>query len=134
MTLVIDASVAAKWVVSESDSDRADALFDNGPLIAPRLWLTETANVLWKYWRRGQLTANDVSERVRILAGLPIEPVDQHEVLSIAVGFATSLDHSVYDCMYLAAATARSAILVTADHSFVRVVEKSPFAAFIRSL
>ncbi len=45
MTLVIDASVAAKWVVSEPESARADALLAGEELIAPDLWFVETTNL-----------------------------------------------------------------------------------------
>jgi predicted nucleic acid-binding protein len=48
VTIVIDASVAVKWVVREPDSDAADALLDDIELIAPVLWLAEAANVLWR--------------------------------------------------------------------------------------
>jgi predicted nucleic acid-binding protein len=134
VTLIVDASVAIKWVLSEPESDRADALFDQDDLAAPRLWLTETANVLWKYWQRGQLTNDEVFERLRLLADMPIEAIEDDTVLDTAVGFAVTLNHPVYDCVYLAAATARNAVLVTADQSFVTVVKSSPFAALIRPL
>ena len=134
MTLVVDASVATKWVLSEPDSERADALFDEDSLAAPRLWLVETANVLWKYWRRGRITEDEVTERLRILSTLPIEAIDDLRLLDMAVGFAVSLGHPVYDCIYLAAAVTGDAVLVTADHAFLTVVKASPFAAFIKPL
>jgi predicted nucleic acid-binding protein len=43
--LVIDASVAVKWVVPEPESDRAEALLDH-PLVGPDLLFAECANVL----------------------------------------------------------------------------------------
>jgi len=134
LSLVIDASVAVKWVLSEPESELAEALFDEGKLIAPGLWLTESANVLWKYYRRGRLSADEVFERVRALRVLPVETVDDHFLLEIAAGLAVSLDHSIYDCLYLAAATTQNAILVSADLAFVAIVRKSPFASFIRPL
>lgn len=48
MTLVIDASVAAKWYVAEPDSRPALAVGARGGLIAPDLILAEVANILWK--------------------------------------------------------------------------------------
>jgi predicted nucleic acid-binding protein len=134
VTLIVDASVAIKWVLSEPESDRADALFDQDDLAAPRLWLTETANVLWKYWQRGHLTSDEVFDRLRALRTMPIEKIDDEGLLDTATGLALSLKHSVYDCVYLAAATTRNTVFVTADKSFVGVVENSPFAPFIRPL
>jgi predicted nucleic acid-binding protein len=56
MTLIVDASVAAKWYLAESDSDLAQGLFDGTEeLIAPDLLLVELANTLLKAWMRGAI-------------------------------------------------------------------------------
>ncbi len=47
MTLVIDASVALKWVIDEDDSEAAQELVSDHALAAPELLLIECANVLW---------------------------------------------------------------------------------------
>jgi predicted nucleic acid-binding protein len=134
VTLVIDVSVAAKWVLSEPESERANALLGLDTLIAPGLWLTETANVLWKYWRRGLLRADEVRERIDTLQSLPVQSVHDDGLAGIATGLAISLDQTVYDCLYLAVAVTRSAVLVTADRRFLDAVEKSSVKAFIRAL
>ena len=56
MSIVIDASVAVKWVLDEPRSDAALAL-RNEQLAAPALWLAEAANALWRHVRVGELTA-----------------------------------------------------------------------------
>jgi predicted nucleic acid-binding protein len=80
------------------------------------------------------LSAEEVQERVAILRGLPVEAVQDSALVTVAAGLAISLDHSVYDCLYLATAIGRSGVLVTADRQFVAVVRASPFSAFIRPL
>ena len=45
--LVVDASVAIKWVVPEAGSERAITLLDHG-LVAPDLLFSECANILWR--------------------------------------------------------------------------------------
>ncbi len=47
MTLVIDASVALKWVIEEDDSAAAMALLLGEPLVAPDFLAIECANGLW---------------------------------------------------------------------------------------
>lgn len=42
--LIVDASVAIKWVVTEPHSEHASALLDED-LAAPELWLIEVANM-----------------------------------------------------------------------------------------
>ena len=51
------------------------------------------------------------------VAVLRIEPL-----LVSAVQYALTLDHPVYDCIYVAAASAHEAVLVTADERFVAAV------------
>ncbi len=52
--LVIDASVAIKWVLAEPDSATAEALLTSGArLMAPDLLVTEVVNAAWNAWCRG---------------------------------------------------------------------------------
>ena len=46
MTVVVDASVALKWVIEEDGSEAAQALVVRHPLAAPDLLMIECANVL----------------------------------------------------------------------------------------
>jgi predicted nucleic acid-binding protein len=54
--VIVDASVAIKWVVQEEGSDTAAALAGQA-LSAPTLLTVECANVLWVKARRGELTS-----------------------------------------------------------------------------
>lgn len=47
MTLVIDASVALKWVLAKDESEAAQKLVADHALAAPDLLMVECANVLW---------------------------------------------------------------------------------------
>ena len=56
MRLVVDASVAVKWLVAEEGSDAADRLLAGGDdLHAPRLMASEIANALWRKARTGEI-------------------------------------------------------------------------------
>lgn len=56
MTLVVDASVAVKFMVREEGNDRArDLLRAPDPLIAPVWLLVEAASVFWKKVKRSEL-------------------------------------------------------------------------------
>jgi predicted nucleic acid-binding protein len=44
---VVDASVAAKWVVEEDHSEKAASLLQYGRRCARDHWLAEAVNVLW---------------------------------------------------------------------------------------
>ena len=54
--LVVDASVATKWVVPEDDSELAEMLLTStARLHAPAFLAMEVANALWLKMRRGEL-------------------------------------------------------------------------------
>jgi predicted nucleic acid-binding protein len=132
--LVVDASVAVKWVVEEEDSEAAVALFDR-ELVAPALMLPECANALWVKARRGELTAAEVIERIQLLSAAPVELVPMGPLVEDAAKFALELDHPVYDCCYLALASQRNTVVVTADRRFTDVVRNhQTYAGLIRRL
>jgi hypothetical protein len=73
--IIVDASVAVKWVVSESGSTEAAALLDGDRLGAPTLWLSEASNALWAKVMRQQLTAEEARGQAADLADAPIVPL-----------------------------------------------------------
>lgn len=114
--LVVDASVAVKWLVPEPDSAQAEALFrGENRLVAPDLLLVEVANALWRRCRKASTTP----EEAEFMQGkLPqffarVHPVGPLLRRALAIGVA--LDHPVYDCVYLALAERENCPLVTAD-------------------
>ena len=125
MSVVIDASVALKWVLDEPGKDAAELLLDE-ELIAPSLWLLEAANALWRRVRRGEITGEEATERLAELFNAPVTTVPIESDLVAAAELANALNHPVYDCLYLALAIREGAYVVTADSRFHGVVEASP--------
>lgn len=112
--LVIDASVAIKWVIEEQGTQEALSLRRHR-LFAPDLLAAECANVLWKKARRNELTSQEALLAVRLLQRADIELVPMRALLEPATRLAIALDHPAYDCAYLALAESLSCDLVTAD-------------------
>jgi predicted nucleic acid-binding protein len=123
--MVIDASVAIKWVVPEIGSEAASELLGQ-ELCAPSLWLAEAAGALVKKTRRGEITEDEARVRAQDLVDAPIEPIELPILLPSAMRMAGELGHSIYDCFYLAAALLRDATLVTADRRFAEKVAGHP--------
>lgn len=116
MTLIVDASVAVKWLVDEPDRLAARSLLDrNEQLQAPDFVFVEVANVLWKKVSRRELTAEQAAEGVDSLPRLFEVVVPSSLVLGRALQMAIELNHPVYDCLYLACAERAGADLVTTD-------------------
>jgi len=121
--LVIDASIAVKWVVEEEGTSDALALRGRAKLIAPELVVAECANILWKKARRDELTREEASLAARLLQASDLEIVPTRTLLEPSLRLAMQLDHPAYDCMYLALAVQDGCRLVTADERFSRKME-----------
>jgi predicted nucleic acid-binding protein len=134
VTVVVDASVALKWVLDEPESDAADAL-SSEELIAPALWLVEAANALWRRSRRGEISDEEAMERLSELHNAPVTTTSIEDDLLAAAALASTLDHPVYDCVYLALARRENTCVITADKRFHAVVDRSPdFRGLVRLL
>jgi predicted nucleic acid-binding protein len=119
-TLVIDASIAIKWVVEEAGTPQALLLSRRATLIAPELLVAECANVLWKKVRRRELSTDEAVLAARLLQAAEIELRPTRSLLEAATRIAIELDHPAYDCLYLALAIESGCQFVTADEGFVR--------------
>ena len=118
-TLVVDASVALKWVLPEEDSELAEALLDCGATLrAPAFVFVELANALWFQMRAGKLDAAEAAGCMRDLREAPLQLWDGEEPLPSTLEWAHRLDHAVYDCAYLALAPHLDGTYVTADRRF----------------
>ena len=117
MSLVVDASVALKWFLSEEPhANRALAIVqEGGILIAPDLLIAEVCNAAWRSARLGRISQAQVDEIAASLPRLFDAFASASELAPRAVAIAGQLDHPIYDCLYLALAEAERAQLVTAD-------------------
>lgn len=130
--MIIDASVAAKWLFVEDDSGLALPLIARDDLSVPDFFFAEMANIIW---RRGR--NEDPAQAALLLSRLDpvfvrVVPTDQ--LAQSALGLALALDHPAYDCFYLALAIAEDDVLITADRRFHTACAASPYAARVRLL
>ncbi len=125
--LVVDASVAVKWLVSEPLSDEALAVLAGpGPLIAPDLLVPEVANVLWKKVRRGELTEAMALERFEALSKMGLEILPTESITGRALALAVRASRTVYDALYVVLAEEHGCQFVTADEKLVNALRQTP--------
>ncbi|MEA3039014.1 MAG: hypothetical protein QOE79_1527 [Sphingomonadales bacterium] len=128
MPLVVDASVAVKFLVQEKGTEEARKLLVSPePLIAPDWLLVEAANTFFKKVKRSELLQ---VHALRHLSNLPefFETLfPAYELLEEALRHAFRLRHAVYDCLYLALALREECSLVTADEKFAAAVTRGGF-------
>jgi len=126
VTLVVDASVALKWVIEEDGAAAARQLILDEMLAAPDLLFIECANVLWAKARCGQISAADARTALAAIESAPVRAVPVRAHAAAAQAIALELDQTAYDSLYLAVALAERAVLVTADEAFARAALAHP--------
>jgi predicted nucleic acid-binding protein len=93
MRLVVDASVAIKWMIDEPDSDIADRLLDGGhDLLAPELIIAEVISAAWKQRRLGSIGDALYDEIVSRIADGPIVCRPLRSLAASAAALARALD------------------------------------------
>jgi predicted nucleic acid-binding protein len=126
--LVVDASVAAKWLFQEQGSAVADRLGDPSyDLHAPDLMALEVAKAVWKRVRGGTLPLEEGRRAVEELRMAPVRWRRGRHLVTAAWEIAVRCDRTVYDGSYLALALAIGARLVTADRRFYDAAVRAGF-------
>ena len=134
--VVVDASMALKWLVKEEHSDEARAIArfweDQGVrIVAPHFMPVEAANALHRRVVRNEMS---VEEAVGLVAGLLASGIDLFDPPNLygrALELASRLDQgAVYDAHYLALAETLDCELWTADEKFFHAA--SPVVKNIR--
>ena len=121
MKVVVDASVAVKWFVSdaliEQNTDEAVILFreiaSNGiQIIQPVHWLAEVISVLTR------VCPDIVDKSIPLLDALEFEIADSVEIYQRAAQLSIQVNHHLFDTLYHAVALAEKATLITADQKY----------------
>jgi predicted nucleic acid-binding protein len=124
MTLVVDASIAALWVLEQDGSAAAAAIRNEDGLIAPSLVVSEICSAVWKAVRRGAVKRADALAAIDA-ALLPFDALMPTEDLRVrALELAIDFNHPVYDCFYLALAEREGCALVTADAKLIGAAKR----------
>ncbi len=135
MVVVVDAGVAAKWLVAEPDSEIAAMLLDGSfDLQAPRLLVSEIGNMLWRMAVNGSIEEYEAARLAAALLDVPLQWRDDERTCVEAVRIAVELGHPAYDCMYLALASLIGSQVVTADKRFVSAVASTPYRTIVSPL
>jgi len=129
-TWVVDANVAAKWLLpatGEGLLDQANHLVAlhvrrDLQLLAPDLIEAEIGNVLWKAVRRNRISQAEAENSLRRFSDLSIQVVPTSDLLGRALQIAVACDRSFYDSLYVALALTTNTELITADERLVNAL------------
>jgi predicted nucleic acid-binding protein len=128
--IIVDASVALKWVLEEDGSDRAEPVSEGRELLTSALSWPEAGNAIASRVRRHELSRARASDAMRDLRAAPLgtRPLNA-DLAAAALNIACDLAHPIYDCCYLALAVQENSIVVTADRRFHSAVTRHPSLA-----
>jgi predicted nucleic acid-binding protein len=127
--LVVDASVAVKWILPEPLFREAVRLQSPSyELHAPSFLEVELASVLWKKIRQGLLGRAEADPLLSRFLALPFTRHADNLLLATAFDLAERTGRTVYDCLYLALASRLGARLVTADERLVNSLTNTPWS------
>ena len=122
--VIVDASLAVKWLVSEGDSDRAlrlaqDWATEGIQRVAHRWFPIEVASALYKRVQRGDLSATGAAFLMDDLSNYGVVLYDRTPLHWRAFDIAHRLRQRwIYDSYYLALAEEIDCPLWTADRNF----------------
>jgi len=127
---VVDASVAAKWLLPAAgeglleQANRLAALHVRRELqlLAPDLIQAEIGNVLWKAVRRNRISQAEAENSLRQFTALSIQVVPTSDLLVQALRIAVTFERSFYDSLYVALAMSTKTELITADERLVNAL------------
>ena len=129
---VVDASVATKWYLPESDSAAAEHLLRaEHELIVPDLLFAEVGNALWKRWHKREISPNDVRAALSALEAVPLRIAPARLLVMAGSDLAIKFRWPIYDCLYLALAEKEDCTMITADRRFYSAVAAKDGAARI---
>ena len=129
-TYVLDASVAAKWMLpSGGESLHAEALTwltryasNELVLIVPDLFWIEVANLMWRAVRYARVTKSDAQSALAGLRERKFETFSTASLIDAAFEIAVAYQRTVYDSLYVALAKETGTYLVTADEKLANAL------------
>ncbi|KAF5883761.1 MULTISPECIES: type II toxin-antitoxin system VapC family toxin [Rhizobium] len=132
MPFVVDASVAAAWLLADEENRTAEealSFLETEDALVPDLFWHEMRNILLTAERRKRISNEDVLACLMRLTSLPLRTVSSEDHLPI-LRLAGKYQLSAYDAAYLALAVAENVSLATLDARLERAAsaENLPFA------
>ena len=120
--VVLDASVAAKWLVWAGEPMEAEALGlvelrNQGQIefVVPDLFWPEIGSILCKAVQRNRCSEETARRSIQELRNYDLPMAPSEPLLESAFAIARRYSRTFYDSIYLALAVSRQATLITAD-------------------
>jgi len=125
MMIVLDTSAAVDLVLHPAEREKEAALLGDAEwVLAPALFVSEVANVFWKYHAFNKLPQEQAEQGMGLALELPDSLADDRELYTEAFAMACRTGYPVYDMLYLVLARRNNALLLTRDRALKRLAAK----------
>lgn len=129
-TVVLDASVALKWVLPPADESLVPEAVEllrryareEIRFVVPDVFWAEFGNVAWKAVRLGRWTPDEAETALRDVGERNFLTISSKDLLASAFTLANAFHRSLYDCLYVALAIANKCEMVTADEKLANAL------------
>jgi len=126
MIIVLDASAGIELALTRENSDKYERIIEKSTkVISSDLYKAEVTNVLWKYFKAGQLSKEEAFKRLHYCEELIDEFIDISNNNEEALLEGIRLDHSIYDLLYLTLARRNGAMLLTQDKKLKEIAKQN---------
>lgn len=126
MIAVIDASAAVEITLQRDSAAKLMVLLTEAEwVIAPSVYVAEISNVFWKYQSFTDLSQSECETHLDAAMALPDDLISDKDLYREAFKLGCTLDHSIYDMLYLVLARRHNATLLTMDKKLLRNAQES---------
>ena len=125
MIAVLDASAAIEIVFQRDLAGKlSKVIVDASWVIAPTLFISEITNTIWKYQKFADLPFRSCEKVLEQTLALPDDFINEMDLYREAFKLSCTLNHSVYDMLYLVVARRNYGILLTLDQKLIKAAIK----------
>ncbi|MCP4754477.1 MAG: type II toxin-antitoxin system VapC family toxin [Proteobacteria bacterium] len=125
MIIVLDSSAAVEIVLGREYSRKfSDFLSDADWVVAPDVFVSEVANVFWKYFQFDDLPLETCEHCIEDSIGIVDEIADSKDLYREAFAFSCMANHPIYDTLFLILARRLNGYLLTLDNKLSKLASK----------
>lgn len=132
---IIDASVIATAFFQEEFEELSWTLLASDcSLLAPEMIIAEVGNVIWKRFRRGEISEEEAGQLLADFLRLPLRITPSESLIESALQIAMRANRTAYDSLYVALAVKTESVMVTADKRLINALAGSPLEKYVKWL
>jgi len=125
MIAVLDASAAIEIVLQRNLAGKLSKyVVEADWVIAPTLFISEVTNTVWKYQKFADFPYRSCEKTLEQALALPDDFINELDLYREAFKLSCTLNHPVYDMLYLVIARRNNGLLLTLDKKLVKAANK----------